>query len=133
MQFNILFSDLSQLISNAFERVLESTTLEQIQIIQNSTLESLKAHQCDEDLIKQFNNEFSLLVTQWENTHRKISTIISGDNFNEESMDVDNSQEEQQTVKPKRKSRFSNALPQETNDMSKEKDFSRDERSYVSH
>ena len=143
-----------RLISDSLQRIRHASSADIIRSIVASTTAILDAHRRD-DLSIRFNEDLRDAMTEWQTLHGNTSialpTTVTGDNFTEENMDVDDDQEEKQKkqqsissasrsgrvpkdvdyrfvdqeadqpTKPRRKSRFSDLLPTDLDRLKKSK------------
>ena len=88
-----------QLISDSLQRIRHAPTADDIRSTVMSTTATLETHRRN-DLNIQFHEQLRTVLVEWqtlhENTSIAISTGVTGDNFTEENMDVDEDQDEKQ-------------------------------------
>ncbi|CAF3370644.1 unnamed protein product [Rotaria sp. Silwood1] len=89
--------DLSKLISESLDHIRRATTIDAIPPIVMSTIELLKSSG-REDLCTRFTNDLNTAISECKATKETNLTkaVITGDNLNEENMEVDEEQDDKQ-------------------------------------
>ncbi|CAF2371700.1 unnamed protein product [Rotaria sp. Silwood2] len=89
--------DLLKLISESFDHIRHATSVDTITPTVMSTMELLKSSG-REDLCARFTNDLHTIMSEWKLSKETTLTkaVITGDNLNEENMEVDDEQDDKQ-------------------------------------